>query len=264
LNPLIIDTHCHLDDDRYNDDLDEVIARARECGVRAILLPGADIADLPKAREIAYRYDNVFFAAGAHPYSAEDYDEETLLEYLADPKCIAVGECGLDYFRLPKDEEERRAEIAMQKEIFIKHIDLAARLGKPLIVHVRDANEDSYDILRTHAVSRGVRGVMHCYNASRLLLGLDGFYFAVGGVLTFSNAKELVAILPDIPKERLLFETDAPYLTPTPHRGERNEPAYTKLVVEKAAQILGVEFDELARISSENAKRLFGEFESIS
>jgi TatD DNase family protein len=258
--PLIIDTHCHLDDDRYNDDLDEVIQRARDFGVRAILIPGANINDLPKAKSIAHSYDNIFFAAGVHPYHHADFDIDILEEFLKDEKCIAIGECGLDYFRLPKDKEEKKLEIKSQKEVFISHIKLAQKYKKPLIVHVRESNEDSFNILNTHAVENGVKGVLHCFNASKPLLGLNGFYFAIGGVLTFLNAKELVDVLPEIPIDRLLFETDAPYLTPTPFRGKRNEPAYTLYVAEKAGKILNLSLEEIAKISSNNAKKLFKAF----
>ncbi|MDR2081617.1 MAG: TatD family hydrolase [Campylobacteraceae bacterium] len=258
---MIIDTHCHLDDGRFEGDLDDVVKRAKNAEVSGILIPGADIFDLPKAKEISYKYDNIFYAAGVHPYHHKDYNESILEEYLQDWRCIAVGECGLDYFRLPKNEEEKTKEKVAQKEVFIAQIKLAAKFAKPLIVHVRDANEDSFDILNEYAVSTGVTGVLHCYNASTLLLKLrENFYFALGGVLTFQNAKNLTEILPEIPKERLLFETDAPYLTPHPHRGERNEPAYTRYVVQKAGEILNISVEELSKLSSNNAKRIFKAF----
>ncbi|MDR2790359.1 MAG: TatD family hydrolase [Campylobacteraceae bacterium] len=258
---MIIDTHCHLDDGRFENDLDDVVKRAKSAEVSGILIPGADIFDLPKAKEISYKYDNIFYAAGVHPYHHKDYKEGVLEEYLQDSRCIAVGECGLDYFRLPKSEEEQTKEKAAQREVFIAHIKLAAKFAKPLIVHVRDANEESFEILSEYAVAMGVEGVLHCYNASELLLTLHGnFYFAVGGVLTFQNAKNLVEILPKIPKERLLFETDAPYLTPHPHRGERNEPAYTRYVVQKASEILDISIENLSKLSSDNAKRIFKAF----
>ncbi|MDR0666228.1 MAG: TatD family hydrolase [Campylobacteraceae bacterium] len=258
---MIIDTHCHLDDGRFDDDLDEVIQRAKEAQVSGILIPGADIFDLPKAKRISYKYDNIFYAAGVHPYHHKDYNESVLEEYLKDERCIAVGECGLDYFRLPKDEDKKTEEKEAQKEVFIAQIKLAVKFNKPLIVHVRESNQDSFDILNEYALSAGVTGVLHCYNASELLLGLqENFYFAVGGVLTFQNAKNLSDILPKIPKERLLFETDAPYLTPHPHRGGRNEPSYTKYVVEKASSILNINTEDLSKVSSENAKRIFKAF----
>lgn len=260
LKPLILDTHSHLDDVRYDDDLSDVIRNAHDFGVRGILIPGADINDLPKAKKISYQNEHIFYAAGIHPYHIDEYNESVLEEYLKDSRCIAVGECGLDYFRLPKDEVEKNEEKRRQKEVFIAQIELAKRFNKPLIVHVRDANQDSFDILNEYAVKQGVKGVLHCYNASDLLLHLDGFYFGIGGVLTFSNAKNLVEILPRIPKDRLLFETDAPYLTPTPYRGQRNEPAYTYYVAKKAALLLDMSEEEIINLTTDNAKNLFKEF----
>lgn len=258
----IIDTHCHLDDNRYLDDLEDVLKRADENGIKGILLPGADIFDLPKAKEISYKFSHVFYAAGVHPYHAQDYDKNTIENFLKDERCIAVGECGLDYFRLPKtDVDEYKS---LQKEVFIEQIKLAILYKKPLIVHIRDANNDSLEILKAYS-KQLVGGVLHCYNASEVLLELaeDNFYFGIGGVLTFKNAKSLVNVLPKIPKEKLLIETDAPYLTPEPHRGKRNEPSYTVFVAEKMAELLGVSVDELTNLTTKNSINLFSEFSKI-
>ncbi len=262
---MIIDTHCHLDDERYNDDLDEVIKRAQENGVKGFLIPGADIKDLQRAKEISYKYDNIYFSAGIHPYNYEGFDEKILREYLKDTRCIAVGECGLDYFRLPDDEEQKEETKRIQKEIFVKQINLAKELKKPLIIHIRDANGDSRRILEEFD-AKEVGGVLHCYNASKHLLPLSkhGFYFGIGGVLTFKNAKKLVEILPLIPKDRLIIETDAPYLSPSPHRGERNEPLYTTLVAKKMSEILELSIKEVEELTTNNAKRIFKAFSSLS
>ncbi len=261
---MIIDTHCHLDDERYEEDLEAVIERARSHGIIGMLIPGADPADLPRARQIAQRHENIFFAVGVHPYHAETYDETLLLKYARDPKCIAIGECGLDYYRLPKEEERKSEEKRRQKEIFKAQIRLAKRLEKPLIVHIRDASADSRELLIEERAEK-VGGVLHCFNASASLLDLAerGFYFGIGGVLTFKNAKKLVEILPKIPAERLLLETDAPYLTPHPHRGERNEPWYTTFVAKKMAEILKREQKELEALILKNTCRLFPAFERI-
>ena len=259
---MIIDTHCHLDDASFDADLDAVIERATIAGVRSIIIPGADIADLDKACKISHARDNVYFAVGVHPYEIDSFDMEVLKRYADDPKCVGVGECGLDYFRLKQQEskETKALEISRQKDAFISQIDLAAQLQKPLIVHIREANEDSFGILKDRAGDL-CGGVLHCFNASKLLLGLSeyGLYFGIGGVLTFKNAKNLAEILPQIPQERLLIETDAPYLTPHPHRGERNEPAFTRLVVEKVAEILSLSVEEVEAITTQNACRLFGD-----
>ncbi len=255
---MIIDTHCHLDDNRYLDDLDEVIKRAKEQNVNFFIIPGADITNLLRAKEIADKYEEVFYAAGVHPYDLDGYDKKILKEHLQNEKCIAVGECGLDYFRLPKEDKE--GEKARQKEIFIDQINLAIEFKKPLIVHIREANQDSLDILKTHAKGE-LKGVLHCYNASDILLELsDDFYYGIGGVLTFKNAKNLVEVLPKIPLNRLLIETDAPYLTPHPHRGSRNEPFYTTLVAQKMAEILNMSEEKIREITTQNARELFGCF----
>ena len=253
---MIIDTHTHLDDERYNQDLDEVIKRAKEAGVEKFIIPGADPKTLPRAIEIANSYDDVYFAVGVHPYDAKNYNREYLEEFITHPKCVAVGECGLDYYRLPEDKETKEQEKELQKEVFINQINLASKYNKPLIVHIREANKDSFDILQEHAKTPGV---LHCFNASELLLDLakKDFYFGIGGVLTFKNAKKLVEVLPKIPNDKLLLETDSPYLTPHPYRGKRNEPAYTTLVLEKMAEVKNMPKEELENIILENTYRLF-------
>ncbi len=258
---MIIDTHAHLDDKRYNDDLEDVLANAKSSGVEGVLIPGADIDDLGRARDIAYAHENIYFAAGVHPYNHKQYDEKILREFLDDERCIAVGECGLDYYRLPEDESEKEIEKKEQQEIFRAHIELAKSVKKPLIVHVRDASSDSRRVLRESGAGE-VGGVLHCFNASEHLLDLAelGFYFGIGGVLTFKNAKSLVDILPKIPLDRLVVETDAPYLTPHPFRGKRNEPAYTLNVVQKMAELLGKDSKEVESLTTSNAKRVFKAF----
>ena len=223
----VIDTHCHLDHAQYQDDVDDVIQNSIADGVEFFLIPGADPKDLPRAVELSEKYDEVYFAVGVHPYDIESYDKAIMEKYIKHPKCIAVGECGLDYYRLPENEEEKKANIKLQKEVFIAQIEFAKKVNKPLIVHIRDASDDSRTLLMENN-AKEVGGVLHCYNASEHLLPLSehNFYFGIGGVLTFKNAKKLVEVLPKIPKEKLVLETDGPYLTPHPHRGKRNEPKY--------------------------------------
>lgn len=185
-------------------------------------------------------------------------------KYVNHPKCIAIGECGLDYFRLPEDGVEKAQNIKKQKEVFIAQIEFAKKVKKPLIVHIRDASNDSRQILVDYN-AKEVGGVLHCYNASEHLLPLaeHNFYFGIGGVLTFKNAKKLIEVLPKIPKDKLLIETDAPYLTPHPHRGERNEPYYTVFVASKMAELLEISVEEIENITTSNAKKLFKEFSSL-
>jgi TatD DNase family protein len=258
---MIIDTHCHLSDECYEQDLEQVLNNAKENGVDFMLIPGADIKDLPKAQKIAKEHENIFFAAGIHPYDIQGYDEDILKQYLQDQKCIAVGECGLDYFRLPESEEEKKIEKEAQAEVFRKQVRLAKEVKKPLIIHIREANDDSKRIL-IEENAKEVGGVLHCFNASEHLLELSehGFYFGIGGVLTFKNAKKLVEILPKIPLERIVIETDAPYLTPHPFRGKRNEPSYTRYVVQKMGELLGMSEQEVEKVTTQNAKKLFNAF----
>ncbi len=193
------------------------------------------------------------------------YDENVMEKYVNHPKCIAIGECGLDYYRLPEDEEEKLANIKKQKEVFISQIEFAKKYKKPLIIHIREASNDSRQILIDYN-AKEVGGVLHCFNASEHLLPLaeHNFYFGIGGVLTFKNAKKLVEILPKIPKDKLLIETDAPYLTPHPHRGERNEPYYTIFVSSKMSELLNISDMEVQNLTTNNAKKLFKEFSSLS
>ena len=255
---MIIDTHIHLDDKRYDDDLDEVINRAKEGGVKKFIIPGADPKTLDKAVQISQKYKDVYFATGIHPYDMKNYKELDFKKYVSHKKCVAIGECGLDYFRLEGTDKEKELEKQKQKELFIYQIELAKKYKKPLIVHIRDASRDSKELLLKHNASE-VGGVLHCYNADEELLSLaeEGFYFGIGGVLTFKNAKKLVNVLPKIPFSKLLIETDGPYLTPTPHRGERNEPLYTNYVAKKISELLKVEVEDVEKTTSQNALELF-------
>jgi len=261
---LIIDTHVHLDDNRYLEDIDEVLRRAKESDVKAHIIPGADPKHLERAIELCQKYENIYFSIGVHPYDAQNYNEEYLVQFASHKKCVAVGECGLDYFRLPDDEDEKLEVIKKQKEVFIAQIELAKRLKKPLIIHIRDASSDSKEILLKYGAGE-VGGVLHCFNADEQLLSLadENFYFGIGGVLTFKNARKLVQVLPRIPKDKLLIETDAPYLTPHPHRGERNEPAYSAHVAKKISDLLEVPLEDIESITTANAKELFIELKEV-
>ncbi|UFH60508.1 TatD family hydrolase [Sulfurovum mangrovi] len=254
---MIIDTHCHLDDVRYNEDLESVIANAKAKGVEKFIIPGADPQTLPRAVEISEKYEDIYFAVGVHPYDAAAYDRALLEPYVTHPKCVAIGECGLDYFRLPETPEAIESEKKLQKEVFIDQIEWAKALEKPLIVHIREASADSLEILQEYAGEKG--GVLHCYNADEQLLKLaeKNFYYGIGGVLTFKNARKLINVYPKIPTDKLIIETDAPYLTPHPHRGERNEPSFTTLVAEKMAELSAISRVEIEQLTTENSLRLF-------
>jgi len=253
---MIIDTHCHLDDSRY-DDINNIIDRAKAHGVERFIIPGADPKTLRRAVELSEEYKEVYFSVGVHPYDAKNYDKTFLESFVTHAKCVAIGECGLDYFRLPEKEEDALLEKALQKKVFINQIEWAKELSLPLIVHVRESSDDSLELLGKYAGDEG--GVLHCYNANESLLNLShkNFYYGIGGVLTFKNAKKLINIYPKIPKDKLIIETDSPYLTPHPHRGKRNEPAYCKLIASKMVELSSLKQEELEELTTNNAKRLF-------
>jgi TatD DNase family protein len=258
LTIMIVDTHVHLDDPRYAEDIEEVLERAEKAGVERFVIPGADPETLSRAVELSERFENVFFAVGVHPYDAAKYDRDLLERHIGHEKCVAVGECGLDYYRLPADGDAAEKEKKIQKDVFSDQIALASRYDLPLIVHIRDAGYDCLKILKKEAGKRG--GVLHCYNADHQLLELGGrnFYFGIGGVITFKNARRLIEVYPMIPEDRLLIETDGPYLTPHPYRGKRNEPAYCRLIAEKMAELAGCSYEKITGICRENTRRLFG------
>lgn len=252
----IIDTHCHLDDEVFFDDLNEVLFHSFENNIDKIIIPGAHTKDLARAVELSELYEQVYFAVGVHPNECESFDEELLRSFIRHEKCVGVGECGLDYFRLKAEDTSLKER---QKQIFAAQLELASEFKKPVIIHSREASQDTYTMLKSYQ-NKLVGGVLHCFNASELLLSLkDNFYFGIGGVLTFKNAKSLVSILKQIPKERLLLETDAPYLSPEPLRGKRNEPLLTHFVATKMAQLLECDRDELINLCTQNSQRLFFE-----
>lgn len=247
---MIVDTHTHLDNVKFKDDVDEVIKRAEEAGVKKFIIPAADPKDLPRAVELSEKYENIYFAVGVHPIDIDKYEDKLLLDYINHKKCVAVGEIGLDYHWEKEAKQQEK-----QQELFARQIEIALKHNKPIIVHIREATEDSIKILDKYPE---VRGVLHCFNAAEQLLKFkENFYYGIGGVITFKNAKKLVNVFPKIPRERVIIETDAPYLTPHPYRGQRNEPFYTTLVRDKIAELWGTTPEEVEKITTENAERLF-------
>ena len=247
---MIIDTHTHLDNVKFIDDVDKVIKRAIENGVKKFIIPAADPKDLPRAIELAEKYDEIYFALGVHPVDTQKYEDELLLKYINHPKCVAVGEIGLDYHWVKEKEKQIK-----QQELFARQIEIALEYKKPIIVHIREATEDSIKVIEKYPK---IMGVFHCFNAAEQLLKFsENFYYGIGGVITFKNARKLVNVFPKIPKNRVIIETDAPYLTPHPYRGQRNEPFYTTLVRDKIAELWEVSKEEVEEITTQNAKRLF-------
>jgi TatD DNase family protein len=257
--PELIDTHAHLDDSRFADDLPAVLDRAVAAGVTRVLTIGIDLATSRAALALAARFpDRLAAVVGIQPnHVAEagpaDFDEVARLA--ADPRAVAVGETGLDRYW-------DRAPLALQEEYFARHLELARRLGKPVVIHCRDAGPDVVQVLRAEFDRAGpVRGVMHSFTGdagtARACLGL-GLHLSFAGMLTYKTAADLREVAKHVPPERLLVETDSPYLAPVPVRGKRNEPAFVAHTAACLAGLLGVTAEELAATTTRNARELFG------
>ncbi len=248
----IIDTHCHLDMEQFDNDRDEVIYRSVKKGVKAVLIPSTTKEDYGKEEHLCNKFDILFYMVGIHPHDAKTFSYDALdmaVEHLKNEKCVGIGEVGLDYYynHSPKD---------VQRDVFAGFLDIALQQNAPVSIHCRDADDDMIDILKA---KKGIKGVIHCFSGSEKLLkiGLDlGLYFGIGGVLTFKNS-QLKDVIHRVPLEFIVFETDAPYLAPVPKRGKRNEPLYIKYVIEKLAEILSRDPQEIASIGFENAKAVF-------
>jgi TatD DNase family protein len=252
---MLFDSHAHIDDGRFDRDRDDVIRTAKENGIAYILNPGACFETSVRAVELAQEYDIIYAAVGVHPHNAKDMDDITLelLRGLSKkPKVKAIGEIGLDfhYDHSPRD---------LQRKWFRKQIQLAHEVKLPIIIHDREANEEVFKILKEEkAFDTGV--VMHCYSGSaelaRQYIRL-GAYISIAGPITYNNARKTVEVVRNIPLEYLFIETDSPYLTPVPHRGKRNDSSNVRYVAEKVAEIKGIEVDEVALKTTENAKKFF-------
>lgn len=260
-----IDTHAHLQSKPYAADLDEVLTSCAAAGVRNILLPGTDLADSELAVALARRFADrgLVAAVGVHPHDASAYTSETAAAVKAlaiqnkGQAVVAIGEIGLDYHYdfSPRD---------IQQHAFRAQLELASELDLPVVIHDREATADTLAILTAVTADRGLRempGVFHCYSGSaetaRLILK-QGFYLGFDGPITFKNARKTLEVLDMVPRDRLLLETDSPYLTPEPHRGHRNSPVYLPLIGARVAEIWGCDLAEVARQTTENARRLFG------
>ncbi|MDI3090054.1 TatD family hydrolase [Priestia megaterium] len=253
---MLFDTHVHLNAEQYEDDLQEVINRALEKGVQNMVVVGFDEPTIKKAIQIAETYDFIYASVGWHPVDAVDMTDEHLawIEELAQhPKVVALGEMGLDY-HWDKSSKE------VQKDVFRRQIRLARKVNLPIIIHNRDATEDVVTILKEEHVEE-VGGIMHCFTGSievaKQCMDMN-MYISFGGPVTFKNAKKPKEVATELPLDKLLIETDCPYLTPHPFRGKRNEPGYVSYVAEQIAELKGITYEELAAITTANAKKLFG------
>lgn len=253
---MLFDTHVHLNVEQFAADREETIQRAFDNGVEYMVVVGFDRETIPLAIEIAEQYETIYAAVGWHPVDAIDMTEEDLLwieELTSHPKVVAIGEMGLDYHwdKSPKD---------IQKEVLRKQIRLAKKVNMPIIIHNREATEDIIDILKAEDAQQ-VGGIMHCYNDSvdyvQACLDMN-FYISLGGPVTFKNAPLPKEVAVQVPLNKLLVETDAPFLAPHPNRGKRNEPAHVKLVAEKVAELRETSFKEIAEQTTRNAFKLFG------
>lgn len=253
---MLFDTHAHLNAIQYDEDLAEVIERAKSEQVTDIVVVGFDRDTIKRAMELTDQYEMIYAAVGWHPVDAIDMTDEDLewiRELASHPKVVAIGEMGLDYHwdKSPKD---------IQKEVFRRQIRLAKEVKLPIIIHNRDATEDVVTILQEENASE-IGGIMHCftgsYEVAKQCMDMN-FYLSFGGPVTFKNAKKPKEVVKEIPIDRLLIETDCPYLTPHPFRGKRNEPSYVKYVAEQIAELREMQYEDLARKTSDNAKKLFG------
>lgn len=251
---MIWDTHAHLDDPSYTNEFEEVIARIRSAGISRVTNVGYDLPSSERSLKLAQTYDFIYAAIGVHPHNAEGVKNEVwdqLLKLAKQPKVLAWGEIGLDYYR---DLSPR----PIQKEVFIQQINLANTVGLPIVIHNRDAHQDVMEIVKAYPPQYG--GVFHCFSGSwemaEILLKL-GFYLSFAGPVTYKNARTTVEVAKRAPIDRILVETDSPYLTPEPRRGKRNEPTYVREIVKKIAEIRSLSFEEVAEKTRDNAERVF-------
>lgn len=249
---ILIDTHAHID---MLEDMEGALNNAFKNGIKKIIVPCAYPKDIDKIYNIAEKYENVFGMLGVHPSEVKDWNDgiiDKIKEYSKSRKIVAIGEIGLDYYWDKSFND-------LQKEIFIKQIELANELNLPIDIHDREAHKDTFDIIKEY--NKNSKVVMHCFSGSLEFAKeciKEGWYLALGGVVTFKNAVKMKEVATAIPLERLLLETDCPYLTPVPHRGEENQPAYVKFVAEEIAKLREISFDEVANQTTKNAKEVFG------
>ena len=253
---MLIDSHCHLDFPEFAAELPAVISRAKAAGVERMITISTRVAKYDVYRAIAEAHEEVWFSVGTHPHQAHeepDVSVEQLVGLSSHPRCVAIGEAGLDYHydKSPRDVAET---------VFRRHIEAARRTGLPLVIHSRDADEDMARILRDEMGKGAFTALLHCFTSSRdlAMAGLDlGHYVSFSGVLTFKNSQELRDLVRDIPLDRLLVETDAPFLAPVPHRGKRNEPSFVAETARVLAEAKGVSFSEITEKTTGNVLKIF-------
>ena len=250
----MLDTHCHLNDNQFNEEVNQIVNNFLLAGVEKAICVGCDTISNKKACEIAQKHESVYYTVGFHPDDCDKYNENEIIEYIIkkNNKLVAIGEIGLDYFHNKENKEE-------QKSVFIRQIEIAKQYKLPIVVHCRDAYGDTLEILKQYAPFEfGV--VMHCYSGSwdfaKELLKL-GVKFSFTGTVTYKNAKNVQEVAKNLPEDSFFFETDSPYLTPTPYRGKRNEPKYVVEVAKFVANLRNVDYFYLAQITDKTAKNFF-------
>lgn len=252
----LVDSHCHLDFDDFGSDMEAVLARARESGVERMLTISTRVTKFDQVLAIAAAHDNIRCTVGIHPHEAElepDVDVAKLVELSKHPKVVGIGEAGLDYF-YDKSPRER------QQQVFATHIEASRMSGLPIVVHSRDADEDTVRLLQDGAQKGGLTGVIHCFTSTQYLADAAlemGFYISLSGIVTFKSAGALRDVAKSIPLDRLLVETDSPYLAPIPMRGKRNEPSFVRHTATYVADFLGLSLSDLAQKTTANFDRLF-------
>lgn len=252
---MIFDTHAHYDDGQFEKDRGEILASMPELGVGTIVNVSATYESCARAVQLAKEYPYVYAAVGIHPDEVGTMDEERFAQMkklYAEEKVVAVGEIGLDYYW---DNEPHE----VQKTWFIRQLALARELDLPVLIHSREAAADTMYIMKNYA--RGLSGVIHCYSYSKEMAEeyvKMGFYIGIGGVVTFKNAKKLKDVVEAIPLERILLETDCPYMTPEPYRGKRNQSSYLQYVAEKIAELKGISVEEVIAVTEANARKMYG------
>lgn len=254
---FIIDSHCHLDSLDYENrhkNVDEVIQNAKARGVHHFLSVCTIIGRFEAMKNLTAHRNDVSLSCGVHPLNVEDepFDYDKLFQFAQDPKVVAIGETGLDYHYTPETK-------TLQQSLFVQQIEIANKLNKPLIIHTRSAREDTMNMLEQNGAEK-CGGVLHCFTEDWTMAkrALEiGFYISISGIITFRNAEELRDVVRKIPLDRLLIETDSPYLAPIPYRGKPNQPAYVRETCEYVATLKGVSTEELARITTENVQKLF-------
>lgn len=258
---MLVDSHCHLNFEQLSSQLDDVVSRADAAGVKHMLTIGTKLREFEAVRQIAEKYPNIHCSVGIHPHEAEeegaDVTVETLLELSNHPRVVAIGETGLDYFYEHSPRE-------VQKKSFRVHIDAARRTGLPLIVHTRHADEDTIQILTEEYEKGPFTGVIHCFSSGWEVAEKSmeiGFYISISGIVTFKAAEELRNHVQKIPLNRLLVETDSPYLAPMPNRGKTNEPSFVKHTALKVAELKSISEDEISRVTTENFFTLFNKIQ---